>query len=89
MIAGSMVALVTPMDAQGRLDWDSLGKLVDFHLQEGTNAIVAVGTAATAVYPEDVDFNPQLPASGLIVSTLAAGTKLYIYHDGPNPLKTT
>ncbi|MEK1909505.1 MAG: hypothetical protein AAAB21_05120, partial [Pseudomonas chlororaphis] len=24
MIAGSMVALVTPMDAQGRLDWDSL-----------------------------------------------------------------
>ena len=44
MIAGSMVALVTPMDAQGRLDWDSLGKLVDFHLQEGTNAIVAVGT---------------------------------------------
>ncbi len=44
MIAGSMVALVTPMDAQGRLDWDSLSKLVDFHLQNGTNAIVAVGT---------------------------------------------
>ncbi len=44
MIAGSMVALVTPMDAQGQLDWDSLSKLVDFHLQEGTNAIVAVGT---------------------------------------------
>ena len=33
-----------PFDAQG-LDWDSLAKLVDFHLQlEGTNAIVAVGT---------------------------------------------
>ncbi len=44
MIAGSMVALVTPMDAQGGLDWKSLEKLVDFHLQEGTNAIVAVGT---------------------------------------------
>ncbi len=44
MIAGSMVALVTPMDAQGGLDWASLAKLVDFHLQEGTNAIVAVGT---------------------------------------------
>jgi len=44
MIAGSMVALVTPMDAQGRLDWDSLSKLVDFHLQNGTNAIAAVGT---------------------------------------------
>jgi 4-hydroxy-tetrahydrodipicolinate synthase len=44
MISGSMVALVTPMDAQGGLDWASLSKLVDFHLQEGTNAIVAVGT---------------------------------------------
>lgn len=44
MIAGSIVALVTPMDAQGGLDWNALGKLVDFHLQEGTNAIVAVGT---------------------------------------------
>jgi len=44
MISGSMVALVTPMDAQGGLDWDALSKLVDFHLQEGTNAIVAVGT---------------------------------------------
>jgi 4-hydroxy-tetrahydrodipicolinate synthase len=39
-----MVALVTPMDAQGRLDWDSLTQLVDFQLREGTNAIVAVGT---------------------------------------------
>ncbi|MCM2460677.1 4-hydroxy-tetrahydrodipicolinate synthase [Pseudomonas sp. CG7] len=44
MIAGSMVALVTPMDADGRLDWDSLSKLVDFHLENGTHAIVAVGT---------------------------------------------
>ncbi|CAM5554836.1 hypothetical protein SSTU70S_05472 [Stutzerimonas stutzeri] len=34
MIAGSMVALVTPMDAQGGLDWDSLSKLVDFHFRK-------------------------------------------------------
>ncbi|MFH7359968.1 dihydrodipicolinate synthase family protein, partial [Pseudomonas syringae pv. tagetis] len=45
MIGWSLVALVTPMDAQGRLYWDSLSILVDFHLQEGTNAIVAVGTS--------------------------------------------
>ncbi|EQM75073.1 4-hydroxy-tetrahydrodipicolinate synthase [Stutzerimonas stutzeri] len=58
MIAGSMVALVTPMDAQGGLDWDSLSKLVDFHLQEGTNAIVAVGTtgeSATLEVPEHIE----------------------------------
>lgn len=44
MITGSMVAIVTPMDAQGELDWAALDKLVDFHIQEGTDAIVAVGT---------------------------------------------
>jgi len=44
MIAGSMVALVTPMNEQGDIDWPALNDLVDFHLQEGTNAIVAVGT---------------------------------------------
>jgi 4-hydroxy-tetrahydrodipicolinate synthase len=44
MIQGSMVALVTPMHADGSLDWPALHKLVDWHLQEGTHAIVAVGT---------------------------------------------
>lgn len=44
MIAGSIVALVTPMNTDGSLDWVSLDKLLDFHLQNGTGAIVAVGT---------------------------------------------
>jgi len=44
MIAGSMVALVTPMNQQGDIDWQALNDLIDWHLQEGTNAIVAVGT---------------------------------------------
>ncbi len=44
MIAGSMVALVTPMNADGSLDWASLAGLVDFHLDNGTDAIIAVGT---------------------------------------------
>ena len=45
MISGSMVAIVTPMDAQGALDWQALTRLVDFHLQEGTDALVVVGTS--------------------------------------------
>ena len=45
MFSGSMVALVTPMDAHGALDWQALTKLVDFHLQEGTDALVVVGTS--------------------------------------------
>ena len=44
MIQGSMVALATPMASDNSLDWDSLRKLVDWHLEQGTNAIVAVGT---------------------------------------------
>ena len=45
MITGSMVALVTPMTTSGDIDWPALKNLVDFHLQEGTHAIVAVGTS--------------------------------------------
>ncbi len=44
MITGSMVALVTPMTTTGDIDWPALKNLVDFHLQEGTHAIVAAGT---------------------------------------------
>ncbi len=44
MITGSMVALVTPMNADGSLDWAALAALVEWHIDEGTNAIVAMGT---------------------------------------------
>lgn len=44
MIQGSIVALVTPMDESGAVDKDSLKKLVEFHIAEGTDALVAVGT---------------------------------------------
>jgi 4-hydroxy-tetrahydrodipicolinate synthase len=44
MIAGSIVALVTPMTASGDLDWPTLDNLVEWHIAEGTNAICAVGT---------------------------------------------
>jgi len=44
MIQGSIVALVTPMDERGAVDKDSLKRLVEFHIAEGTDALVAVGT---------------------------------------------
>ena len=44
MIQGSMVALVTPMNADNSLDWAALHQLVDWHLEQGTHAIVAMGT---------------------------------------------
>ncbi len=44
MIQGSIVALVTPMDESGGLDRANLKKLVEFHIAQGTDALVAVGT---------------------------------------------
>ena len=44
MITGSIVAIVTPMHADGSLDLDGMRRLVDYHVQEGTDAIVVVGT---------------------------------------------
>jgi len=45
MITGSIVALVTPMTGQGEIDWLALDRLVDFHIENGTKSIVAVGTS--------------------------------------------
>jgi 4-hydroxy-tetrahydrodipicolinate synthase len=44
MFHGSMVALVTPMHEDGALDWAALQRLVEYHVENGTDAIVAVGT---------------------------------------------
>ena len=44
MFHGSMVALVTPMAEDGSLDRIALRRLVDWHIENGTDAIIAVGT---------------------------------------------
>jgi 4-hydroxy-tetrahydrodipicolinate synthase len=44
MIKGSIVAIVTPMHADGSLDFEGLNKLIDWHIAEGTNSIVIAGT---------------------------------------------
>jgi 4-hydroxy-tetrahydrodipicolinate synthase len=44
MLNGSLVAIATPMHADGALDLPALRKLIDFHIANGTSAIVVVGT---------------------------------------------
>ena len=44
MLKGSLVAVVTPMHEDGALDWDRFRALVDFHVAQGTDGIVVVGT---------------------------------------------
>ncbi len=54
MFHGSMVAIVTPMSPDGALDHDSLARLIEFHIENGTDAIVAVGTTGeSATLDED------------------------------------
>lgn len=54
MIQGSIVALVTPMTDDGAVDDASLKKLVEFHIEQGTDALVAVGTTGeSATLDED------------------------------------
>jgi 4-hydroxy-tetrahydrodipicolinate synthase len=45
MIKGSLVAIVTPMNADGSLDMAAFRALIDFHIEQGTDAIVVVGTS--------------------------------------------
>jgi len=44
VLKGSLVALVTPFHESGEVDYDSLESLVQWHINEGTNGIVSVGT---------------------------------------------
>src|SRR5438477_9059537 len=44
MLNGSLVAIATPMQADGALDLPALRKLIDFHVANGTSGIVIVGT---------------------------------------------
>lgn len=62
MFTGSIVALVTPMDVKGNVDKVSLNKLVEYHIQNGTSAIVSVGTtgeSATLDHQEHIDVIKQ------------------------------
>lgn len=44
MVTGSLVALVTPMRADGSIHWDQLAELLEMHVAQGSDGIVSVGT---------------------------------------------
>jgi 4-hydroxy-tetrahydrodipicolinate synthase len=62
MFTGSMVALVTPMHIDGSVDYQALERLVEFHIENKTDAIVSVGTSgesATLTHKENVNVIKQ------------------------------
>ena len=44
MLKGSLVALITPMNQDGSINYEQLHDLIDWHIENGTDGIVAVGT---------------------------------------------
>ncbi len=58
VLHGSFVAIVTPFKGNGEIDYTALEKLIDWHVAEGTNGIVSVGTtgeSATLNVNEHID----------------------------------
>ncbi|NMH61088.1 4-hydroxy-tetrahydrodipicolinate synthase [Alteromonas ponticola] len=65
MFKGSYVALITPMDDQGRIDYSALERLIQFHIESGTHGIVAAGTtgeSATLPFEEHIEVVKQTVA---------------------------
>lgn len=62
MFKGSFVALATPMDEAGKIDYSDLKRLVEFHIENGTHGLVSVGTtgeSATLPFEEHIEVVKQ------------------------------
>ena len=68
MFKGSNVALVTPMRADGVIDEAALDRLVEFHIENGTNGIVAVGTTGESA---TLDVEEHCAVIGRVVEVVA------------------
>ena len=68
MLTGSMVAMVTPMGDDGSVDWAGLERLVNHHVEKGTDAIVSVGTTGESA---TLDHNEHIEVIGRTVDAAA------------------
>jgi 4-hydroxy-tetrahydrodipicolinate synthase len=48
VFTSSLIALVTPLDGNNRVDYSSLKRLIDFHVEQGSDALVVAGTSGEA-----------------------------------------
>jgi 4-hydroxy-tetrahydrodipicolinate synthase len=58
MLSGSIVALVTPMDTDGAINYSELGHLIEYHIESGTQGLVIAGTtgeSATLEHEEHIE----------------------------------
>ena len=74
MIAGSIAALVTPFKENGDIDFDCYGRIIDFHIQNGSGGIVVLGTTGE---DQTTRFAQE---SGASVPTVSARTRYFFLH---------
>lgn len=85
MLAGSMVAVVTPMDSDGTVNYRQFAKVIDFHVEAGTEALVVAGTtgeSATLDHGEHIELIER-------ACELAAGRVAIIAGTGSNSTTQT
>ena len=75
MFEGSLVAIATPMHEDGSLDFESMEELIEFHITNKTDAIVAVGTTGESA---TLDFNEHSEVIKTTISIIKAIIKLSI-----------
>ena len=80
MIKGSLVAIVTPMHDDGSVDYDTYRKLIEWHIEKGTDAIVSMGTTGES---PTLDFDEHNKVVECAVKT-AAGRIPVIAGTGAN-----
>ncbi len=83
-LEGSIVALVTPFKKDGSVDFDALERLIDFHLQNGTDAILTLGTTGESATMTDDEDNSVVAA----VVKHVAGRVPVIAGSGSNSTQT-
>lgn len=73
MFRGSLVALVTPMLADGTVDYDSLEKLVEYQKHNGTDGLIIMGTTGEAA---TIPFAEQLQILSFVIDINAGAMKI-------------
>ena len=88
MFAGSLVAIITPMKADGSLDLESWDRLLDLHAQSGTAGIIVGGTTGespTVTEEEQLELlkraKVRLPAKVALIAGMGGGSTVHSAED--------
>jgi 4-hydroxy-tetrahydrodipicolinate synthase len=85
MFAGSLVALVTPMQPDGSIDYIAWSRLLEFHVANGTTGIVVAGSTGESATVTDTELRELL----LVARRTLAGRALLIANTGTNSTATS